>query len=60
MQLSFIGIAGANYALESSFGLTPSGWVPQVTNSADAGGVLVFTNTLDTTMNNFWRIRSVP
>ncbi len=58
--LSFVGIAGANYALESSFSLMPSGWVPQVTNSADAGGVLVFTNTLDTTTNNFWRIRSVP
>ena len=60
MQLSFVGIAGANYALDRSFGLAPPNWVPQLTNATDAGGVLVFTNTPDPTTNNFWRIRSVP
>ena len=60
MQLSFVGVAGANYALDRSFSLAPPNWVPQVTNSADAGGALVFINTPDPTTNNFWRIRSVP
>jgi alpha-tubulin suppressor-like RCC1 family protein len=60
MQLSFVGIAGANYALDRSFSLAPPNWVPQLTNATDAGGVLVFTNTPDPTTNNFWRIRSVP
>ena len=55
-----MGIAGANYALERSFSLVPANWVPQGTNSAGAGGALVFTNTPDPTANNFWRIRSVP
>ncbi len=58
--LSFVGMAGTNYALDRSFSLMPANWVPQVTNPAGAGGVLVFTNTPDTTTNNFWRIRSVP
>ena len=60
MQLSFVGIAVANYALDRSFNLAPPNWVPQLTNATDAGGVLVFTNTPDPTTNNFWRIRSVP
>jgi len=60
MQLSFVGIAEANYALDRSFNLAPPDWVPQLTNTTDAGGVLVFTNAPDPTTNNFWRIRSVP
>jgi alpha-tubulin suppressor-like RCC1 family protein len=60
VRLSFVGIAGANYALDRSFSLMPANWVPQMTNSAGSGGVLVFTNTPDPTTNNFWRIRSVP
>jgi hypothetical protein len=44
----------------SSFSLAPPNWMPQVTNSAGAGGVLVFTNTPNSTTNNFWRVRSVP
>ena len=60
MQLSFVGIAGTNYALDRSFSLSPANWVPQATNPAGAGGVLVFTNTPNPTTNNFWRIRSVP
>jgi hypothetical protein len=35
-------------------------WLPQVTNPAGAGGVLVFTNMPNTASNNFWRVRSVP
>jgi alpha-tubulin suppressor-like RCC1 family protein len=58
--LSYVGIAGTNYELERSFSLSPPNWVPQVTNPAGAGGVLIFTNTPYATTNNFWRIRSVP
>jgi hypothetical protein len=55
-----VGIAGANYALDNTFSLSPANWVPLVTNSAGAGGVLVFTNTPNGATYNFWRIRSVP
>jgi alpha-tubulin suppressor-like RCC1 family protein len=60
VSLSYMGIAGTNYELDQSFSLSPVNWIPQVTNSAGAGGVLVFTNRPDPTTNNFWRIRSVP
>ncbi len=60
VSLSFVGIAGTNYALDYTFSLSPANWVPLVTNPAGAGGVLVFTNAPDPTTNNFWRIRSVP
>jgi hypothetical protein len=60
MRLSFVGVAGANYALDLSFSLAPANWVPVVTNPADGNGVLVFTNTPNISTNNFWRIRSVP
>jgi alpha-tubulin suppressor-like RCC1 family protein len=60
VQLSFVGIAGTNYALDRTFNLSPANWVPQMTNPAGAGGVLVLTNTPNPATNNFWRIRSVP
>jgi alpha-tubulin suppressor-like RCC1 family protein len=60
MQLSFVGIAGTNYALDRSSSLSPANWAPQATNPAGSVGALVFTNTPDTNTNNFWRIRSVP
>jgi alpha-tubulin suppressor-like RCC1 family protein len=60
MQLSFVGIAGTNYALDRSSSLSPPNWIPQVTNKAGSFGALVFTNAPDATTNNFWRIRSVP
>jgi len=60
MSLSFFGNAGVNYALDRSFNLAPPNWIPQVTNSANSFGALVFTNTPVATTNNFWRIRSVP
>ncbi len=58
--LSYVGMAGTNYELDWSASLSPANWVPQVTNAAGAGGILVFTNLPDATSNNFWRIRSVP
>jgi alpha-tubulin suppressor-like RCC1 family protein len=60
MQLSFVGIARTNYALDRATSLSPPNWIPQTTNPASSFGPLVFTNTPDTTTNNFWRIRSVP
>ncbi len=60
MQFSFVGIAGTNYALDRSFGLSPPNWMPQASNPANSFGALVFTNTPDPTTNNFWRIRYVP
>jgi alpha-tubulin suppressor-like RCC1 family protein len=60
MRLSFVGNTGTNYALDRCFNLASSNWVPQLTNPAGAGGVLVFTNAPNTATNNFWRIRSVP
>jgi hypothetical protein len=60
IQLSFVGIANSNYALDRSSSLSPPNWVPQVTNVAGSFGALIFTNAPDATTNNFWRIRSVP
>ena len=60
VSLSYVGIAGADYALDRSFSLAPADWVPQATNPAGAGGALLFTNTPDAATNNFWRIRRVP
>jgi alpha-tubulin suppressor-like RCC1 family protein len=58
--LSFVGMAGTNYALDHSVSLSPANWGPQFTNPAGAGGMVLFTNTPDPTTINFWRIRSVP
>lgn len=60
VRLTYLGDAGASYALDRASSLTTSNWLPQVTNTAGIGGVLVITNTPDKSMNNFWRIRSVP
>ncbi len=60
VRLIFEGITGTNYALDRSFALAPLNWVPQVTNPAGVGGVLMFTNTPNPATNNFWRVRSVP
>ena len=60
VRLSYVGMAGTNYALDRSFTMNPANWVPLVTNPADAGGGLVLTNTPDPATNHFWRIRSVP
>jgi hypothetical protein len=58
-RLSFVGLAGTNYAFDRTFNLAPANWVPQATNPAGVGGVLLFTNTPNHTTNNFWRVRSV-
>lgn len=60
MQLSFVGLPDANYALERTFNLAPADWIPQITNVAGVNGALIFTNVPDSTANNFWRVRSVP
>jgi alpha-tubulin suppressor-like RCC1 family protein len=60
MQLSFVGVANANYALDRSSSLSPPNWIPQATNPAGSFGALLFTNPPDPATNNFWRIRSVP
>jgi alpha-tubulin suppressor-like RCC1 family protein len=60
MQLSFVGVANANYALDWSGSLSPANWIPQATNPAGSFGALVFTNVPVLATNNFWRIRSVP
>jgi alpha-tubulin suppressor-like RCC1 family protein len=58
-QLYFFGNATGNYALDRSFTLVQPNWIPQVTNSANSFGALVFTNTPAPAMNNFWRVRAV-
>ncbi len=60
IQLSFVGVANANYALDWSGSLSPANWIPQATNPASSFGPLVFTNAPVLATNNFWRIRSVP
>jgi len=61
LRLSFVGLAGINYALDRCYNLAPPiNWTPQLTNRADANGVLIFTNQANSATNNFWRIRSVP
>ena len=60
VRLSFVGIAGSNYALERTFNLFQANWVSLVTKPARSDGLLVFTNTPKPNTNNFWRIRSVP
>ena len=61
VRLSSVGTTGTNYALDRTFNLShPINWVPQLTNPAGPGGVLLFTNLPIATTNNFWRVRSVP
>lgn len=60
LQMSFVGDAGANYALDRSCNLAQPQWIPQATNPANSSGTVLFTNTPDMTTNNFWRIRFVP
>jgi len=60
VRLTYGGTVGVKYALDRAYELTATEWFPQCTNTAGVGGVLVITNTPDTTKNNFWRIRSIP
>jgi hypothetical protein len=59
VRLTYFGNADVIYALERSSSLANPNWVSLVTNTAPKDGLLVFTNTPDTSVNNFWRIRSV-
>ena len=60
MRLTCGGITGTNYALDRTFCLAAPTWVPQATNTAGAKGLVIFTNTPDPALNNFWRVHSVP
>jgi hypothetical protein len=60
MYISYVGLAGKNYALDLTHSLAPANWIPQVTNTAGMNGWLSFTNTPSPSTNNFWRVRSVP
>jgi hypothetical protein len=60
VRLSFVGNAGASYALDRTLKLVPPNWQPQATNAADGSGVLVLTNTPAAGTNYFWRMRLVP
>ena len=59
VRLTYSGEADVIYALERASSLANPNWVSLVTNKAPSSGVLVITNTPDTRMNNFWRIRAV-
>jgi alpha-tubulin suppressor-like RCC1 family protein len=59
VRLTYSGDAGVDYVLERSSSLANPNWQSLVTNTAPHNGLLAFTNTPDTTMNNFWRIRSL-
>ena len=60
MRLSFVGIAGASYALEWAPTISPANWIPVATNPASSYGPLNFTNNPNPATDNFWRIRFVP
>jgi alpha-tubulin suppressor-like RCC1 family protein len=60
VRLTYLGNARVSYALDRASTLTTPNWLALATNTAGDGGVLIITNTPDTTTNNFWRIRSVP
>jgi hypothetical protein len=59
VQLSFVGIAETNYALDWSVSLASPNWLPQTTNPANSFGALAFTSAPTPTTNNFWRVRLV-
>jgi hypothetical protein len=59
VTMSFAGIPGDNYALDWTQSLTPPVvWVPLITNTAAANGILLFTNT-PSGGNDFYRTRFV-
>ena len=60
VYLRYVGNPNAGYALDYSVNLAPADWMPVVTNSTDANGVLSITNTPDAATNSFWRVRPVP
>ena len=60
VQLSFLGVPGFKYALDSKTNLANQvPWLPQLTNLANLSGVLTYTNN-QTSAQNFWRARFVP
>jgi hypothetical protein len=57
MQFSYVGLAGADYALDGSPNLAQPNWSPVLTNAANSFGALVFTNIPVPSINQFWRVR---
>jgi hypothetical protein len=61
VRLTYLGFADMKYALDRTYNLKPTVvWVPQVTNTAATSGYVIVTNTVNSTTNNYWRMRSVP
>ena len=59
-QLDYLGIPGAQYAIDETSSLTPPiTWSPLITNTAAANGALSFTIT-PANPSGFFRTRSVP
>ena len=60
VAMSFAGIPGDKYALDWTHSLTPPvTWLPLVTNTAAANGLLFYTNT-PSGGNDFYRTRYTP
>jgi len=60
VRLKFLTIPGYAYALELTHDLTPTiSWTPVATNTADATGLITYTNT-PTAGPDFYRTRWVP
>jgi len=57
--LFFAGVAGGNYAVDRTFSLSPSNWLPLITNSAASSGDFIFTNPPMGGTNGFWRVRAI-
>ena len=63
--ITYLGIPGANYALDLATSLAPPvNWMPQMTNTASIGnattaGYLLLTNH-GVSPQGFYRMRSVP
>jgi hypothetical protein len=57
-QFTLIYLPGSNYVLQGSTGLTSTNWVNIITNSADASGkvVLTDTNAMNVYPQRFYRI----
>ena len=60
LKFSFYGKFGGDGVLEHSFDLSSSIWISQMTNTANSFGLICYTNTPNSALNNFWRIHSLP
>jgi hypothetical protein len=61
VRLTFPGVPADNYALDWTHNLSPVIlWLPLVTNTAAANGLVVYTNTPSVITPDFYRVRQVP